>query len=81
MDKTYQVPDGTTPITVVDPLITADDGAAILNVSVATFWRRVADRTIPQPLKLGSLSRWPRSEILAVIEKAKAARSAGGGHV
>lgn len=81
MDILSQVPGGATPVPIDDPLVTADAGAAILNVSVATFWRRVADGTIPQPLKLGSLSRWPKSEILAVIEKAKAARAAGGGHV
>lgn len=81
MGTISQVPCGTIPITVDDPLITVDDGAALLNVSVATFWRRVADGTVPQPLKLGYLSRWPKSEILAVIEKAKAARAAGGGHV
>lgn len=59
---------------VVDPLLTAREGAAELQFSVPTFWRRVADGTIPKPLKLGGLSRWPKSEILAVIENAKSAR-------
>ncbi|MFG1383726.1 helix-turn-helix transcriptional regulator [Xanthobacter versatilis] len=49
-------------------------------MSVASFWRRVADGTIPEPLKLGRLSRWPRSELIAVIENAKAARASGGRH-
>ena len=57
-----------------DPLLIAREGAAILQISVPTFWRRVADGTIPKPVKLGGLSRWPKSEILDVIEKAKAAR-------
>lgn len=60
----------------VDPLLTALAAAAELGISVPTFWRRVADGTVPKPLKLGALSRWPRSEILDVIEKAKAARDA-----
>ena len=59
-----------------DPLLNAREGAAFLQISVPTFWRRVADRTIPKPVKLGHLSRWPQSEILGVIEAAKAARTA-----
>lgn len=58
-----------------DPLLTDKESAAVLHVSVPTFHRRVADGTVPKPLKLGFLSRWPRSEILAVIDAAKTARS------
>ena len=61
---------------ITDPLLTVREGAAQLNVSVPTFWRRVADGTIPRPVKLGGLSRWPQSEIAGVIQKAKARRSA-----
>lgn len=57
-----------------DPLLIAKEAAGLLGISVPTFWRRVADGTVPKPIKLGALSRWPRSEIFAVIEKAKAAR-------
>lgn len=60
-----------------DPLLTAREAAPLLGMSLPTFWRRVADGTIPKPLKLGVLSRWPKSEILAVIEAAKAARNTG----
>ena len=59
-----------------DPLLTVREGAAVLQVSVPTFWRRVADGTVPKPLKIGALSRWPRSEVLAVIERAKSIRHA-----
>lgn len=59
----------------VDRFLKDKEGAALLNMSVPTFWRRVADGTIPRPIKLGSLSRWPQSELLAVIERAKAARN------
>ena len=58
----------------VDPLLTAREGAAVLQISIPTFWRRVADGTIPKPVKLDGLSRWPKSEIIAVIETAKARR-------
>jgi predicted DNA-binding transcriptional regulator AlpA len=61
---------------ITDPLITAREGAKVLQVSLPTFWRRVADGTVPKPVKIGALSRWPSSEIIAVIETAKAQRAA-----
>lgn len=57
-----------------DPLIRDGDAALMLGCSKATFWRRVADGTIPRPVKIGGMSRWPQSEILDVIETAKAER-------
>lgn len=57
-----------------DPLIRDVDAARLLGCSKATFWRRVADGTFPPPLKLGRVSRWPRSEVTAVIDAAKARR-------
>jgi predicted DNA-binding transcriptional regulator AlpA len=59
---------------ITDPLLTVRESARILQISVPTFWRRVADGTVPKPVKLGGLSKWPESEILAVIEQAKARR-------
>ncbi|MCJ1900958.1 AlpA family transcriptional regulator [Paracoccus versutus] len=62
------------PSAPIDPLLKDREAAPLLGISVPTFWRRVADGTIPKPIKLGALSRWPQSEILEVIERAKAAR-------
>ncbi|CDZ52278.1 helix-turn-helix transcriptional regulator [Neorhizobium galegae] len=59
-----------------DPLLTKKEAAAILDVSIPTFYRRVADGIVPKPIKIGTLSKWPQSEILSVIESAKAARDA-----
>ena len=59
----------------VDPLFRDGDAAELLGCSKATFWRRVADGTIPRPLKIGGMSRWPASEIVAVIEAAKDQRN------
>jgi len=59
----------------IEPLIRDADAARMLCCSKATFWRRVADGTIPRPIKIGGMSRWPQSEIAAVIEQAKARRS------
>ena len=61
---------------ITDPLLTVREGAKELGCSVPTFWRWVANGTLPKPVKLGGMSRWPRSELLAVIETAKAARTA-----
>lgn len=63
-------------IKTTDPLLRVREGAALLACSEPTFWRRVADGTIPPPLKIGGISRWPQSEIIAVIERAKAQREA-----
>ena len=57
-----------------DPLLRVREAAAVLQISVPTFWRRVADGTIPKPVKIGALSRWPQSEILPVIKAAKERR-------
>lgn len=58
----------------VDPLLTAKEGAQLLTISEPTFWRHVGNGKLPKPIKLGHLSRWPRSELQAVIERAKSAR-------
>ena len=59
-----------------DPLMTAREGAALIGVSVPAWHKWVRLGRLPKPVKLGWLARWPRSEIIAVIEKAKAARDA-----
>ena len=62
-------------MTITDPLLRDREGAALLGCSVPTFWRRVAG-TVSRPVKIGGMSRWPQSEIEAVIERAKAQREA-----
>lgn len=64
-------------MTNIDTLLNAKESAKILQISAPTFWRRVADGTTPPAVKIGNLSRWPQSEILEVIEKAKAQRNVG----
>ena len=61
----------------VDLLIKDGEAATMLGCSKATFWRRVADGTIPRPVKIGGMSRWPQSEIVSVIERAIAQRDTG----
>lgn len=58
-----------------DPILINDHGvAAMLGVSRATVWRMVSDDRLPDPLKLGRLTRWRRDWILAAIDAADAAR-------
>jgi predicted DNA-binding transcriptional regulator AlpA len=59
-----------------DPLFTAREGATFLQISVPTFWRWVANGTLMKPVKLGNMSRWPRSELFDFVEQAKANRGA-----
>lgn len=55
---------------IVDPLLKAREVCTMLQVSPASLYRRVADGTLPKPVKLGGLSRWPQSEIVAAVQAA-----------
>lgn len=57
-----------------DRLVNVRDTAAAFGCSVATIWRRTADGSIPQPVKIGGLTRWSEAEITAAIEEAKSQR-------
>lgn len=39
-------------------LITAAEAAALLSMGKSTFWREVAKGNLPDPVKIGSLTRW-----------------------
>lgn len=49
----------------------------VLGLSRATVWRRVADGTLPKPVKIGGLTRWVSSEVEAVVLRAMADRGEG----
>lgn len=57
-----------------DPLLTVQEVSLILEISVSTVWRHVRNGVLSRPIKLGGLTRWPRSEALEFIERAKVAR-------
>ncbi|WP_300546569.1 helix-turn-helix domain-containing protein [Roseovarius sp.] len=59
-----------------DRLLSVKETARSLGCSVATVWRHAADGTISKPVKIGGMTRWPESEITALIESAKAEREA-----
>lgn len=56
-------------------LITDKQGALLLSCSTATWWRRVADGTMPQPLRIGSMTRWRLREVTDAIERIASARA------
>ena len=58
-------------------LVNDAEAAATIGVSKATWWRRVADGTMPQPIRIGSLTRWKVSEIATAIEKLAKKRPSG----
>lgn len=58
-------------MTITDPLIRDAEGAAMLGCSKATFWRRVADGTIPPAIKIGGTSRWRKSDIEGKLPEKK----------
>jgi len=58
----------------LDPLLRDTEIAKLFDCSKATVWRRVADGTLPPPIKICGISRWLQSDLQAVIEKASAAR-------
>lgn len=51
-------------------LIRDTDAALFLACSRATFWKLVANGTVPKAIKIGGMSRWRLSDIAAVIEAA-----------
>ncbi|MFD1157908.1 helix-turn-helix transcriptional regulator [Roseovarius aestuarii] len=59
-----------------DQLGDVKEVADVCQCSPSTVWRRVADGTIPKPIKIGGMTRWSMSEIAAAIEAVKAQREA-----
>lgn len=57
-------------------LLSVKETAFALGCSVSTVWRRVADGTLAQPLKIGGMSRWTPSDVDAVISRAEEERAA-----
>ena len=68
-------PDRSRTMSGIDPLLKANEVTSIFQISVASLYRRMADGTLPKPIKFGGASRWSQSDILAAVE---AARCAGG---
>lgn len=58
-----------------DPLLTAAEGAAELNIAKSTFWDGVRDGRLPKPVYVARrCPRWRRSELLAAIAASTSAQ-------
>lgn len=55
-------------------LLSDHSAAALLGISRATLWRRVKDRTLPAPIKIGHATRWRRDEMLGAVDAATKSR-------
>ncbi len=60
----------------INRLLRDTDAAKLLSCSRSTFWRRVADGTIPRPIKLGGISRWRTADIEQAVAEAAVRRGA-----
>lgn len=47
-------------------LVPVQEAAELLSMGKSTFWQNVKKGNLPQPIKIGGLSRWRVEEILAV---------------
>ena len=57
-------------------LLSVKECAALLSCSVPSIWRWVAAEQFPKPIKIGHLTRWPETEVLAFVSAAKETRNA-----
>ena len=48
-------------------LVSDKEAAAWIGISRATFWRRVADGTLPKPIRICGATRWWRTELLEAL--------------
>ena len=56
-----------------DVLLTAEQSASEVGLSLPSFWKSVADRRLPAPFYPASRApRWRRSELLAALEQTRA---------
>lgn len=44
-------------------LLKAEDLAELLGISLRSVWRRIADGSVPKPVRIGRLVRWHRQTI------------------
>ena len=49
-------------------LVSANTGAVLLDISPATFWRRVKDKTLPEPIRIAGVTRWRLDDLKAAVD-------------
>lgn len=64
MNKSGTTGNAPTPL-----LITAEEFAGLMQISVRSLWRLRSARRIPEPVQIGGTVRWPRSVIVNWISE------------
>ncbi|WP_367717752.1 helix-turn-helix domain-containing protein [Nitratireductor sp. GISD-1A_MAKvit] len=55
-------------------LLTVREVADMFSVAVSSVWRWVKEGVLPEPIKIGSRTRWLEDELLIVIDQRRAVR-------
>ena len=55
-------------------LVNDREAAELLGISRATLWRHSRSGVLPAPLRIGGATRWRRSELVDVVDRACAKR-------
>ena len=51
-------------------LVTAIEGARMLSMGRSTFWRAVSVGMLPQPVRIGGLTRWRVADLVRAVDPA-----------
>jgi len=49
-------------------LVTAEEAARMLSMGRSTFWRNVSAGVLPQPVRIGGLTRWRIADLVRVVD-------------
>lgn len=49
-------------------LVADKEAAALLSIGRSTFWREVAAGNLPQPVKIGGVTRWRLADLRRCVE-------------
>lgn len=49
-------------------LLPAPEAAKMLSMGTSTFWREVAKKILPQPVKIAGMTRWRVADIRSYVE-------------
>lgn len=50
-------------------LVPAKEAARRLSMGTSTFWREVGKKTIPQPIKVGGMTRWRVADLQQFVQQ------------
>lgn len=57
-------------------LVPAAEAAQLLSIGKSTFWRGVANGSLPKPVKIGGATRWRVADLMALAPQANSPTTA-----